>query len=871
MRLGKGTILAGTVAVAILALALPASASWQFDLQWGTSGSGDGQLFTPRAVATDSAGNVYVADTGNNRIQQFDSSGAFIRKWGGSGSGAGQFNYPDGVAVGPAGHVYVADTGNHRIEEFDPSGAFVRQWGSKGSRSGQFRYPDGVAVDSVGHVFVTDRDNNRVQEFDSSGAFIRKWGSKGSGNGRFRSPEDVATDAAGHVYVADRDNSRVQEFDSSGAFIRKWGSQGSGNGQFSSPGGVAVDSVGHVFVADRDNNRVQEFDSSGAFIRKWGSKGSGGGQFNVPQGIAADAFGHLYVADAGNDRLQRFTWSATATNERATNVRKSGATLNVDVSWDAGDRADFRFEYYPIQRDVSRWGWSETPIRSFSASSSTSTTISEDVSPLAPASTYRFRYCADVNDYGWRCLTADGDWQQPSDVGPWATFDTPDYSLLSGYADWENTDALGTRLTNAIDVASGTNARLITIRAPWCTMQTSNNPPTYPQGAWNGFLQRVKQAKDAGLDVLVMLPPAPAPAWARPSATQGGSGCQNANGDAYAPDTAGTTHGDAVRSAWETFSRKAANCLQNVASDCPASTMQGDLSSAVAGFAAGNEPNITTFWSKVVSGANTITKDDAQGYARLASRTKDGIVAAGMNAPVGTAGLSFPQTNGAWDTKNANPYDYLKEMYDYWGGAPNWDAVGIHTYGDHPQTKRIYTTPADFEGQVSATRSLLTDNYAPRPTQIWVTEVGTDSGWNDCQVNVSGHPNTCDPLAPGSDGSASPNAKICLRSTTPGFDYPSQFGTDPLCTEDTQSDQLTGIWSAAKAMCVGGTEYPLTMVLIWATVDPAYASTLAVRSGVTAPDPQPGAGSWPPPPGSLYKKASYRALQTAFQSPACAG
>jgi hypothetical protein len=89
-----------------------------FITKWGNSTDGDGQFSNPQGVAIDSSGNVYVADTWNNRIQKFDSSGGFITKWGGSGTGNGQFRDPRGVAIDSSGNVYVADSGNNRIQKF---------------------------------------------------------------------------------------------------------------------------------------------------------------------------------------------------------------------------------------------------------------------------------------------------------------------------------------------------------------------------------------------------------------------------------------------------------------------------------------------------------------------------------------------------------------------------------------------------------------------------------------------------------------------------------------------------------------------------------------------------------------------------------
>jgi DNA-binding beta-propeller fold protein YncE len=89
-----------------------------FITKWGNSTDGDGEFSNPQGVATDSSGNVYVADTWNHRIQKFDPSGGFITKWGNPGSGDGQFISPLGVAIDHSGNVYVADSGNNRIQKF---------------------------------------------------------------------------------------------------------------------------------------------------------------------------------------------------------------------------------------------------------------------------------------------------------------------------------------------------------------------------------------------------------------------------------------------------------------------------------------------------------------------------------------------------------------------------------------------------------------------------------------------------------------------------------------------------------------------------------------------------------------------------------
>ena len=271
--------------------------TYSFDFQWGSTGNGDGQFDEPRGVAIDSAGNVYVSDHKNNRIQKFDSSGNYLTQWGAFGTGDGQFNSPRGIAIDAADNIYVADVYNSRIQKFDSSGAFLAKWGSYGTGNGQFDTPQGVAVDPAGKVYVVDSSNDNIQKFDSSGAFLAKWGSTGSGDGQFDVPIDVIVDAAGNVYVVDFRNDRVQKFDSSGAFLTKWGSIGSGDGEFNQPISVAVDAAGNVYVADFFNDRIQKFDSSGAYLTQR--------SLGYPFSVAVDAAGSVYVANL-NNRIQVF-------------------------------------------------------------------------------------------------------------------------------------------------------------------------------------------------------------------------------------------------------------------------------------------------------------------------------------------------------------------------------------------------------------------------------------------------------------------------------------------------------------------------------------------------------------------------------------
>jgi tripartite motif-containing protein 71 len=101
------------------------------------------------------------------------------------------------------GNVFVADSANNRVQKFTNDGTFVATWGSSGSADGQFDTILGIAVDANGNVFVTDFGNSRIQKFTNAGTFLAKWGSSGSGDGQFNNPYGVAVDADGNVFVID--------------------------------------------------------------------------------------------------------------------------------------------------------------------------------------------------------------------------------------------------------------------------------------------------------------------------------------------------------------------------------------------------------------------------------------------------------------------------------------------------------------------------------------------------------------------------------------------------------------------------------------------------------------------------------------------
>ena len=142
----------------------------------GEEGSADGDFTSPWHITVDGVGNVYGVDAGANRIQKFDANGNFLAKWGTEGIGWGspypgpQFVGPTDIAVDTAGDFYVADSGNYRVQKFDANGTFITKFGSRGSGDGQFGQegefaPTDIEIDGGGQLYVVDKAQHRIQKF----------------------------------------------------------------------------------------------------------------------------------------------------------------------------------------------------------------------------------------------------------------------------------------------------------------------------------------------------------------------------------------------------------------------------------------------------------------------------------------------------------------------------------------------------------------------------------------------------------------------------------------------------------------------------------------------------------------------------------
>ena len=242
-------------------------------------------------MALDSQGNLYAADTLNHVIRKISSAGAVTTLAGSPGTsgsvngvgGNAQFSSPYGVAVDSAGNVYVADAGNNTLRKITPGGSVSTFAGRDGSNAGnldgngadaRFNSPSGVTIDRAGNVYVADTNNHTIRKISSAGTVTTlagAAGNKGSSDGiglkaRFNGPTGIAVDSAGTVFVADTVNGTIRRITAAGVVSTIAGLAGSsgavdgtGNAvRFTTPYGVAIDSAGNIFIADSGNNTVRK-------------------------------------------------------------------------------------------------------------------------------------------------------------------------------------------------------------------------------------------------------------------------------------------------------------------------------------------------------------------------------------------------------------------------------------------------------------------------------------------------------------------------------------------------------------------------------------------------------------------------------------
>jgi trimeric autotransporter adhesin len=327
------------------------------------------QLNVPADVATDPAGNVYIADRFNHRIRKLTSATGVITTIAGTGAAgfsgdggmatAAHLFYPSGVALDAAGNIFIADEHNHRIRKVTAATGAIATVAGNGvqgftgdgglATGASLNYPRSIALDAAGNLFIADAHNNRIRKVLAGSSVITTVAGNGTpgfnGDGAaltvsLNRPSGVVADGAGHVYIADQNNNRIRKLTPSTGFLSTVA--GTGGAGFSGESGPAtaarlfapsvvdVDAAGNVYVADKSNNRVRKLTAATGLITTvagnadQGFGGDGGeataASLDTLDAVAIDTSGRLFIT--ANCRVRRV--DAPAPTKMMTTVAGNG-------------------------------------------------------------------------------------------------------------------------------------------------------------------------------------------------------------------------------------------------------------------------------------------------------------------------------------------------------------------------------------------------------------------------------------------------------------------------------------------------------------------------------------------------------------------
>nr|MBN2276743.1 NHL repeat-containing protein [candidate division Zixibacteria bacterium] len=258
------------------------------------------QLRGPIGVTVDNNGNLYIVDSGNNRLLKFDSDYIPLREAGGYGNAEGLLNNPTFITLDNNLNLYISDTGNRRLSVFDVKLNYVGQVDLIDPDDPlRFGRPAGLAINDYGELWVADPDNSQVMVFNIYLSFDRMVGDAESYSGLMLRPADIARGPNSNMYITDEGRGSVFGFNTSGVFLFEYKDD-----QLRQATGIAVDRSGCCWVVDTENSRLEFFDRNGHLLYSEGMRGTGGDYgFNRPTGVAVLPDDRIAFCDTGNNRV----------------------------------------------------------------------------------------------------------------------------------------------------------------------------------------------------------------------------------------------------------------------------------------------------------------------------------------------------------------------------------------------------------------------------------------------------------------------------------------------------------------------------------------------------------------------------------------